>query len=260
MEEINLRIVLSFDGSSYSGWQRQKNAASIQGEIERSLSYLYGKHIDIAGIGRTDAGAHALSYTANFRVKSPIPPEKLPYILNRSLPSSIRIHSAVIAPHEFHSRFSATAREYIYSIIIIPKLDKTSERRLPFYSRYSYCLQENIDISRLHEICPCFKGSHSFRNFSYGYKSGMNFNRFVNYLRFRESGARLIFFIKGSGFLNGMIRSVISACLNYAKGSFSLDMVRDALEDRIVFPVEFRAPVPACGLIFKRGYFKDQTA
>ncbi len=256
MEEINLKITLSFDGSSYSGWQKQKNAKSIQGEIEKALSGIFREHVKVAGIGRTDAGAHAVYYTANFRINNTsLPAEKLSYILNRRLPGDIRIHSAIPAPDDFHSRFSAVAREYIYSIIVIPRLDKLSSRWLPFYSRYSYVVQDEIDISRLREICRVFTGEHSFKNFSYGYKSDINFKRRINYLRVAEIGVRCVFFIKGSGFLNGMIRSIVSTCLNYSYGYISLEMVRDALNDKIVFPVEYRSPVPACGLIFKRGYY-----
>jgi tRNA pseudouridine38-40 synthase len=257
MDEINLRLTLSFDGSSYSGWQRQKNAKSIQGEIEKALAALFGEHIRVEGIGRTDAGAHALSYTANFRIKSlSIPAEKITLILNRRLPQDIRIHTVVRAPDSFHSRFSAIAREYIYSIISVSKLDKISSRWLPFYSRYSYIIQDEIELSRLRDVCRVFVGRQSFKNFCYGYKSDMNFKRRIDYLRVSEIGPGLVFFIKGSGFLNGMIRSIISTCLNYGRGYISLDMICDALKENIIFPVEYRTPVPARGLMFKRGYFK----
>ena len=256
MEEINLRLSLSFDGSSYSGWQRQKNAESIQGEIEKSLAAIFKEHVRLDGIGRTDAGAHALSFTANFRVKNKsISPEKLIYILNRRLPEAIRIHTAETAPEDFHSRFSAVAREYIYSVIIIPRLSKLSYRWLPFCSRYSHLIRDDIDINKLRQACSMFKGEHSFKNFCYGYKSSMNFARRIHYLRVAEKGPGVVFFIKGTGFLNGMIRSIISACINYSRGCYEIDLIRRALEEKTVFPVELRAPVPARGLIFKRGYF-----
>jgi tRNA pseudouridine38-40 synthase len=257
MAEVNLRLVLSFDGSSYSGWQRQKNARSVQAEIERALSETFGKIIKINGIGRTDAGAHAVNYTANFKLPlNPLPCGKLTLILNRRLPQDIRIIRTDEVKPDFHSRFSAQAREYVYSILMLPKIDRKFLPYLPFYSRYTYILEENLDFNRLRKACELFRGEHSFRNFCYGYKKEINFIRRIYYLRVHEIRAAALFFIKGNGFLNGMIRSIISVCLNYARRKIEIADISDALEGRMILRPEDRTPVPARGLLFKRGYFK----
>ncbi len=261
MDQMNIKLTLSFDGSSFSGWQKQKNSPSVQGKIEQALSAVYKCKIVLAGIGRTDAGAHANQFTANFIVKKTgFPIEKLCPILNRRLYPDIWIGNAEEVPLSFHSRFSASAREYIYQIILLPRLTKRKQPLLPFISRYAGLSEREIDISRLRAACRLFAGIHSFRNFCYGYKKDMNFIRKVYYFRAADCGEKIIFFIKGSGFLKGMIRSLISVCLNYESGKLSLKTIKQALENKIDLPVEFKVPVPACGLYFKRGYFNSPSA
>ncbi len=256
MDGINFKLNLSFDGSSYSGWQRQKNAVSIQCEVEKALAGVLGIRTCVNGVGRTDARAHAVNYTANFLAPGfPIPASKLRLILNRRLPGDIRVNSIEEAPPGFHSRFSAYAREYVYIILEQPRVDPLTLPYLPFLSRYTYSVEDPIDILRLKEVCRLFRGNHSFRNFCYGYKKKIDFTRLIYYLRVKRCGPLTLFFIKGNGFLNGMIRSIVSVCLNYSRGKIDSDLVIDSLADRTDLLPLYKTPVPARGLIFKRGYY-----
>lgn len=257
MNQRNIRLGLSFNGSRYRGWQKQKNAPSVQSALEKALSKTFRENIRTTGIGRTDAGAHAFLYTANFQTRDrSIPCGKIPRILNAGLPDDIRVLSASEESGTFHSRYSALAREYVYLAVNGPK----GRSPLPLAMELAYFPDKPADVSRLKKACRLFRGRHDFRNFCYGYGSDMDFRREVFYLRVKEvtllGTPLLVFFIKGNGFLKGMIRSILSACFRYANGDISAEMIRKALKCEKALDAKHRAPVPASGLYFKRGFYK----
>jgi tRNA pseudouridine38-40 synthase len=110
----NLKLVLAYDGTEFSGWQVQPDAATIQGTLASAIGRVTGEKVLPQGSGRTDAGVHAFGQVANFLTLSPIPPENLVVALNDILPSSIRVLEAAEAPADFHARKSARAKTYRY--------------------------------------------------------------------------------------------------------------------------------------------------
>ncbi len=258
MSSINIRLAVAFDGSSYSGWQKQKNAKSVQAALEEALSGVLREKVRVIGAGRTDAGAHAIRFTLNFTVsRCLIPLPKLPGVVNAKLPPSIRVLDAAEARPDFHARFSATAREYVY---FLSRRDGGQPAAgLSFLGRYCYEYSGPMDADILKAACAIFTGRHDFRNFCYGYSGDKDFRREIFYFRCRPVrvlGAEIwVFFIKGSGFLKGMIRSIISACLQAAAGVLTTEQVRAALDSRKGLHSRNRSPVPASGLYFKRAYY-----
>ncbi|HHY04449.1 MAG TPA: tRNA pseudouridine synthase A [Thermoanaerobacterales bacterium] len=117
---MNIKILIEYDGTGYHGWQRQKNALSIQEVLEDAISSITRETIKIIGAGRTDAKVHAIGQVANFRSNTKIPIEKLPYAINSRLPNDIAVKDAKIAPEDFHARFSAKSKIYIYRIYNAP--------------------------------------------------------------------------------------------------------------------------------------------
>jgi tRNA pseudouridine38-40 synthase len=116
MRMRNIKLIIEYDGTNYSGWQVQENAHSIQETVERALHAVTGEKININGSGRTDAGVHARGQVANFMTGSSIPGEKFAYALNSKLPSDIVIKDSREAPIDFHARFSAAGKKYSYLI------------------------------------------------------------------------------------------------------------------------------------------------
>ena len=112
----NLKMTLSFDGTDYSGWQRQKNGVTIQGEIEKALSKICNKRTLLHGAGRTDAGVHALAMVANFETDSDVTRSTFQKALNSILPFAIRILAIEEMDEKFHSRFSSISKRYLYNI------------------------------------------------------------------------------------------------------------------------------------------------
>lgn len=131
----NIRLELAYDGTAYSGWQVQSRHKTVQGELNRALSTLFAEPVSSNGAGRTDAGAHALCYTANFRAANPsVPVGNVPRALNGILPADVRVLAAREVEPGFHAQFSAKAREYVYLVSF-------AETPLPHFRNYIYCVR-----------------------------------------------------------------------------------------------------------------------
>jgi tRNA pseudouridine38-40 synthase len=263
-DKRNIRLELSYDGSRYFGWQKQVNAPTVQGELEKALHVVLQSPTTVSGIGRTDSGAHAFRYVAHFHTYNfSIPEDRFPVAVNSVLPRDIRVLSASEMPMDFHSRFSAKAREYLYFVI-------TGRQPLPHLEKYThYLATDGLDDAVLSEACTAFAGQHHFRSFSSGYDDNQNFVRKIFRFRYhrleashtgissllRPDSSLYIFSIKGNGFLKGMIRTIISSCVSCAEGKIPVEMLKLALADELVIDSKYRSPVPASGLWFKRGYF-----
>ncbi|NPV02940.1 MAG: tRNA pseudouridine(38-40) synthase TruA [Brevinematales bacterium] len=253
----NILLTLSYDGSEFYGWQFQKkdDQPTVQGEIHRALGVILpGPHHPPSGIGRTDRGAHAIAYNANFKTSNTsLPIDKFPAALNSVLPRSIRIRSAVEVPEKFNACFSASAREYVYIAL-------TSPNPHPIFRSYAHFIDRVPDMPRLNTVLHLFRGEHDFKRFSSGHgRSGVKSTvRTIYYFRAAELPGRVVFTVKGNGFLQGMIRTLISAALNYAFGKVSLEEIRQALDEDHRLASKYCAPVPAQGLYFKRGYYGSE--
>ena len=153
----NYKIIVQYDGSEYSGWQIQPNTRTIQEEIGNAIKTLVKGEVNLIGSGRTDTGVHAIGQAANFRCESTLELGKFIYSLNSILPKSIAIKSAEEVPEEFHARFDARKREYVYLI---------SKKKSPFYYKYSYFYNKELDISGLNNLNPELTGKKDFRSFA----------------------------------------------------------------------------------------------
>lgn len=154
-----IRLLVSYDGSAFHGWQKQKNELSVQGKIEDALSDVTGEDVLLFGSGRTDAGVHALGQVAHFDTRSKIDGAKFSLILNTKLEKAIRILSSEEASDFFHARYSTMAREYWYLI-------KRMDLMLPFDSkRYSF-VKDYSDIDLLNSYADCIFGTHDFTTFA----------------------------------------------------------------------------------------------
>jgi len=154
MREKNVKLILSFDGSGFYGWQRQKDKISIQETIENAGLKIFGKEIKIKGCGRTDSKVHGLSYIANFKIETDLKEEEIKGAFNSNLPPSIRIKKVEIEKDDFHSRYSAKSKVYRYLITQSPS---------PFLQRYAYYVKEKIDIKRMEIASKYIIGKHDFK-------------------------------------------------------------------------------------------------
>lgn len=155
---MRVKLLISYDGTDFVGWQRQPNGRSVQGEIERAMARLLGGAVSVQGAGRTDAGVHAMAQTASFEAELNLPSERLAYALNNLLPPDVRVIAAEPAADDFHARFSPSRKEYRY--FIAPGVKPT-----PFDARYVWHCPGGLDYDAMAAAAGTLQGEHDFRSF-----------------------------------------------------------------------------------------------
>jgi tRNA pseudouridine38-40 synthase len=155
---MRFKLTIEYAGTRYSGWQIQKNAKTVQGEIERAITAATGERdFELYGSGRTDAGVHALAQVAHLDIHITIPPETLRRRINDELPADINILDVEKVRHKFHARHDAIGRTYIYQV---------SRRRTAFAKPYVWWVKEELDLTRMQTAAARFVGFHDFKSFS----------------------------------------------------------------------------------------------
>lgn len=198
------KLIIAYDGTSFSGWQIQPSGESIQGTLEKALYTITKEECRVIGSGRTDAGVHALGQVAHVSLSQNLDVVKLKHSLNGLLPDSIRIRSLEIAPHSFHAQLSAKTKEYHYHICL-------EDVVLPFDRPYVWHLRKKLDIPLLKEAAALFVGTHDFAAFANAPgKTSKKPTTTRTILRLdvceTATGIRLEFV--GTGFLYKMVRNI----------------------------------------------------
>lgn len=231
-----IKGVCEYDGTNYSGWQKQKNSNSIQEEIEKALSIIFGEKISIVGSGRTDAGVHALNQVFHFKYNDKIDLVTTQKSLNGLLPPDISIKSLSIEKENFHSRYSAKKRTYLYII---------SKRKNVFYDNFSWTIFGQLNIERLFEIQEHFVGKKNFASFCKAEEEVENKICKVSYSRWFSKKDFLLYFISADRFIHGMVRGIVGLSVEFARGKLSRDVVQEILESKQRCPLW----APSKGLI-----------
>lgn len=223
----NLKLVLSYDGTEFSGWQVQPGAATIQGTLASAIGRVTGDNVLPQGSGRTDAGVHALGQVATFATQSPIPPENLVIALNDILPSAIRVLEAAEAPAEFHARKSARAKTYRYRMFRGPICP-------PFLARYVWHYPYPLDEDEMQEVAGLIVGEHDFTSFAAvdpecGRKEVSNVRQVFSSSWGRQ-GDEFVYTVRGNGFLHHMVRNLVGTFLLAGKGTLKASDLMRILE------------------------------
>jgi tRNA pseudouridine38-40 synthase len=230
-----IKIKLAYDGGPFHGWQVQPGLPTIQGSLEQILSAMEGQPVHVAGSGRTDAGVHALEQVAAFTIANPIPVSNLRRAVNRLLPPAIRVLSAEEVHCDFHPRFDAKAKTYEYRIL---RDEVCSPFEWPYVHHYPYPLDEG----RMMRLAAIFNGEHDFTAFAASDDrdaEGKSKVRTVFSSVLERHGPRLIYSIRGSGFLKHMVRNIVGTLIEAGKGNVT---------DLSVLPAESGQTAPAKGL------------
>ncbi len=208
-------LKIAYDGTAYAGWQRQKNALSIQEELEKAIQTALGIDLRVTASGRTDAGVHAAGQVCHFDSESiTVPPEKLPDCLNRFLPADIRVLDGWAADEGFDSNRSAKRKTYCYTFYVSP-------REMPLLERYAVRLEDAPSQEILQKKASLFEGEHDFKAFCASGSSVKTTVRTVYEVRVKECeafGCRMIkIFVTGNGFLYNMVRTMVGELIDLAK-------------------------------------------
>lgn len=205
------KAVVAYDGTDYSGFQRQPNEVTIQGEIEAALYRLTGEPISIVGSGRTDAGVHARAQVFHFDTGSSIPVEKWAYVLNHFLPPSIIIRSVEEVHQGFHARFDVKAKEYRYFIDngIVPDV---------FRHRYADHIRTPLDDRKMNEAARYLQGEHDFTSFCSAKAFVEDKVRTLFDCRVERDGDWITIICRGNGFLYNMVRIIAGTLVEVGQG------------------------------------------
>ncbi|MFA5012202.1 MAG: tRNA pseudouridine(38-40) synthase TruA [Ignavibacteria bacterium] len=213
----NYKITVEYDGSGFYGWQRQKKFRNtIQECIEENLSKLLKVNISVTGAGRTDAGVHAYNQTANFKTDSSIPDSnKFLYSLNSLLPSAITVKSIRKVSNDFHSRYSAKRREYLYKI---------TTREISIGRKYYLKLNYKLDFKVIDEFIKILIGYHSFKSLCRNKedKHGFFCNLMKLEYRINKSKNTIVFRILSDRYLHSMVRATIGVLIDLGRGKLQL--------------------------------------
>ena len=216
-----IRIRLAYDGTDYHGWQVQPGLPTIQGVLEAALAEIEGRPVAVAGSGRTDAGVHALAQVAAFSIVNPIPVFNLKKALNRLLPGEIRVFEVEEAAADFHPRFQAVAKTYEYRIW-------RAEVCPPFERRFLYHFPYPMDDDRIIETASVLEGERDFSAFAASDErdaQGGSKVRTIYESRAWRDGDRLVYRVRGSGFLKHMVRNIVGTLVEAGKGNLTREDV-----------------------------------
>jgi len=231
----NFKIVLSYDGTDFVGWQRQASGTSIQGLVEDALRPIGEHDVAVAGAGRTDAGVHALGQVATFSLKRTIAGDALARALNSSLPLDVRVLSVEEAPAEFHARFGAHTKTYRYRLW-------NSDVMSPFERRYAWHVFGALDVAAMAAAARMLEGCHDFAAFQASRSVISKTEREVYASRISLTGAaedlqgqpsRLIVYeVSGNGFLRHMVRTIVGTLVEVGRGRQRPEWVADVIGSR----------------------------
>ncbi len=232
------QLIIAYDGTAFLGFQRQGRGRTVQTEIEQALRALGWQGRAILAAGRTDAGVHASGQVIAFELDWPHVVEELQSALNARLPQDIAVNKASLAVKDFHPRFDASQRRYVYCIYC-------SAQRNPLLERYAWRVWPKVILTRLNEAAKVLVGEHDFRAFGKPLKDEAGTIRTIYKAKWCHTETGWQFEISANAFLYHMVRRLVYVQVQYAQGSFELAAIRKVLQTGDSIKPGL---APACGL------------
>ena len=221
----NLKLTLSYDGTSFHGWQLQPGVRTLQGELERAIGHILDHEITTHGSGRTDAGVHAHGQVAHFLTEKAIDTDAFHRSVNALLPPEIRVTSVEEMPLDFHARASARAKTYEYHVW-------RSTVVSPFHSRYVHSVWQHLDADKVDQATTYFPGRHEFTSFSAASTSKRSHTREVYEAQWERSSEEWVFRIRANGFLQYMVRTIVGTLIEVGRGKMNPKEIPGIFEAR----------------------------
>jgi tRNA pseudouridine38-40 synthase len=225
---MNFKLLIQYDGTDFHGWQVQENQRTVQGELERTLSFLEDAQVHVVGSGRTDAGVHAEGQVANVRLNRLFTPDKLRVAINGNLGRDVRILNVEKASDDFHARFSVKVKTYVYRVVNAPVMS-------PFWLRYAHHESRPLDVGKMNDAARLFLGEHDWTAFSAARSDVENRVRTIkeftveSFWDARANATIIEFRISANGFLRYMVRSIVGTMLEVGRGEKDSDIILTAI-------------------------------
>jgi len=246
---MNYKLLIQYDGTDFHGWQVQENDRSIQGELERVIGSIEDAEVKVVGSGRTDAGVHAEGQVANVQLHREFTPEKLRAAINGNLSRDIRVIMVEKTSDEFHARFSAKSKTYVYRIINASVMS-------PFWLRFAHHESRPLDLGRMNTAARLLLGKHDWTAFSSALSESENKVRTVtdcsieSHWDSRANTNIIEFRIRADGFLRYMVRSIVGTMLEVGRGEKDSDTIQTAIVNG--YRKLAGKTAPANGLVLQR--------
>jgi tRNA pseudouridine38-40 synthase len=242
---MNFKLTIQYDGTDFHGWQMQGELRTVQGELSKALALLEGRDVVVHGSGRTDAGVHAQGQVASVALQREITPDKLRAAINGNVGKDVRVVEAQVVDDEFHARYSALEKTYLYRTINGPVVS-------PFWLRYAHHDARTLDLERMRESAELFLGTHEWSAFSSAQADSETKTRTITELAIVSRwddlarGHIVEMTVSADGFLRYMVRSIAGTLLAVGRGEMVRELIERAISkgDRSLAG----ATAPACGL------------
>lgn len=249
------KLVLEYDGTRYSGWQEQRNARTVAGELRAAAAKILGPEVELDGAGRTDAGVHALAQVARLRTRRGYPAHKLLRDLNAGLPKDIVVLQAMETDHKFHPRHDAVLRYYLYQI---------SLRRTAFSKPFVWWVREPLDLLRMQQAAGMVVGRHDFERFSDKRAEDKSTLVVVHSAELEQRGDLVLFRIGASHFLWKMVRRIVGILVEVGRKELPLEDFECLLSSRPL-PARLKSysvaahTAPASGLFLEKVLYEEEV-
>lgn len=252
---MKFKILLEYDGTRYSGWQKQPGqdeTKTIQGTMIKVLKNIFiqtkgkAKFIDLQGSGRTDAGVHALEQAAHLECVTMIAPEILKLKINDELPSDINILEIEKTPNSFHARHDAKSRQYLYVI---------SKRRTAFEKKYVWWVKDRLDVYKMKEAAELFKGMHDFKLFSDKNSEDKSTKCLVEHIEVKNDDQKIYIRIRASHFLWKMVRRIVGILAEIGRGNIKKEIIAELLKNKMTDFNPAKYTAPPSGLFLEKVYY-----
>ena len=246
---MRLKLTIEYAGTRYSGWQIQKNARTVQGEIDRAIRVAFDvDQFELYGSGRTDAGVHALAQVAHLDAHITLPPDLVRRQLNDALPSDISILRVERVRHRFHARHDAVARSYLYQI---------SRRKTAFAKAFVWWVKEPLAADAMRAAAREFVGFHDFQSFSDDDPLEKSTEVAIDVVGIHEDDDLIVVHIEGSHFIWKMVRRLVGVLVAAGRGDLDVSAVGRLLSTPSDLPARLTAP--AAGLFLERVYYEGDA-
>ena len=220
----NIKLTIEYDGTSYGGWQKQKNNRTIQQCIEEAIKLLTGEEVELIGSSRTDAGVHAKGMVANFITNSKIPSDKFREAINTKLPDDIGIIKSEEVDKNFHSRYDSKGKTYCYTLV--NRYEKVCLGR-----SYVYQVRDELNYNLMKDAAKYFLGKHDFKAFKTNGSSVKTSVRTISGLELELKGDVLKIFISADWFLYNMVRIIVGTLIEVGKGKIKPEDIESIIRN-----------------------------
>lgn len=217
-----IRLIVAYDGTKYCGWQRQANAETIEGVLNKAISELCGEEIEVIGASRTDSGVHSYGNVAVFDTNMKMAAEKFRFALNTRLPDDVRVQYSDEVSLSWHPRKRECTKTYMYRIL-------NRNTNIPTERLYAHFCYYELDIEKMREACSYFIGTHDFTSMCSVKTTALSAVRTIYSLEVIENGDIIEIVVSGNGFLYNMVRIITGTLLKVGMGQIEPEDIYDII-------------------------------